>query len=362
MASNVGPAAARNAALDVAQGDWVAIIDADDLIHPQRIERLLSAARSMDVSMIADDLVFFGSVGAAGQTLLGSRQVKGPLRITSTDLIRSDTAAAGLKSFGYLKPLIRSDVLGSLRYDETLRVGEDFDLYSRVLLGGADFLVLPDPTYLYRRHSGSISHRLSVPVLEKIINAHDAATKLSKLDHPQNDALQAALFKRGARLAQALRYEHLVKAVKSRNALRAAQQIVRDPALLAGLAASLVDRLRRVAPKMRPRPFLKTRTLVLATPDRLALISAPPGAIFIPVSPIRTSVPMIGAPRRSIVCRIVKLSSQAPVDIIAEGPDSLDVLGYVPAWRSVHLFLEAKAAHAATVPPGVVLELLPEYR
>ncbi|MFH1516801.1 MAG: glycosyltransferase family A protein, partial [Pseudomonadota bacterium] len=32
-----GPAPVRNFALDQARGDWVAIIDSDDLVHPQRL-------------------------------------------------------------------------------------------------------------------------------------------------------------------------------------------------------------------------------------------------------------------------------------------------------------------------------------
>ena len=36
-----GPAAARNRALAVARGAWIAIVDSDDFIHPERLERLL---------------------------------------------------------------------------------------------------------------------------------------------------------------------------------------------------------------------------------------------------------------------------------------------------------------------------------
>src|ERR1700693_1467899 len=31
---NRGPAAARNKALDIAKGEWIAIVDSDDFIHP----------------------------------------------------------------------------------------------------------------------------------------------------------------------------------------------------------------------------------------------------------------------------------------------------------------------------------------
>lgn len=358
--TNAGPAGARNAALDTAQGVWVAIIDADDLVHPRRIERLLAAAYATGVGMIADDLVSFGSAGAAGQTLLQHRQVEEPIWITFADLIRSDTAGKGGGSFGYLKPMIRRDVLGQLRYDETLRVGEDFDLYSRLLFSGADFLMLPDPTYLYRRHAGSVSHRLSVPILEHLIQANDAAARLANTQCRENDDLQLAFFERRARLVRALRYQHLVGAVKSRKLLRAAQQVMRHPALLVDLAASLAERLQRSAPNMRRRPSPEAQTVVLAAPDRIALVSAPPNAILVPVGPMRARAAMSRALHRSLACRLAKLASQSPISIIAVGQDGLEGLGYVPAWRSAHLLLDARSARDATVPQGVVLEVLPD--
>src|SRR5262245_38740620 len=36
---NGGPARCRNRALDLAQGSWIAIVDSDDLIHPERFAR-----------------------------------------------------------------------------------------------------------------------------------------------------------------------------------------------------------------------------------------------------------------------------------------------------------------------------------
>ena len=352
--ANAGPAKARNAALDAARGEWIAIVDADDLIHPRRIERLLAAAQMAGVDMIADDLVSFGSVTAAGQTLLKNVRAEKPMRITSADLIYSDTVGAGEGSFGYLKPMIRSDVLGRLRYDETLRIGEDFDLYARLLFSGANFLMLTDPTYLYRRHTGSISHRLSVPTVESLINAHDAMAKRERVKRADDTDLTDALAYRRTHLVRALRYQHLVNAIKSRRALKAALQITRHPFLLFDLAASLADRLSRRRSKANHRPLPLARTVVLASPDRMALIDAPLDAILIPVGPES------GTSHRSLASRLAKLASQSPLSIVAEGPDGLDSLGYVPGWHTAHLLLDASAARDAIVPPGVTLEVLPD--
>ena len=56
---NGGPGHARNAALEQARGEWVAIVDADDQIHPERFERLLHVARTAGADIVADDLLQF---------------------------------------------------------------------------------------------------------------------------------------------------------------------------------------------------------------------------------------------------------------------------------------------------------------
>ena len=57
---NRGQAAARNAALRLAQGDYVLMVDADDFIHPRLLELAVGAAESGGL-----DFVAFGYRGAA---------------------------------------------------------------------------------------------------------------------------------------------------------------------------------------------------------------------------------------------------------------------------------------------------------
>src|ERR1700704_4212318 len=59
---NAGPSAARNKALAIAKGEWIAVMDSDDLMHPARLETLVAAAVCDGADMVADDLLIFDSI------------------------------------------------------------------------------------------------------------------------------------------------------------------------------------------------------------------------------------------------------------------------------------------------------------
>ncbi len=341
---NRGAGGARNAALDVARGDWIALIDSDDLVHPRRIERLLAAAAATGADMIADNPVQFGAPALAGTPLV-TRAISGSWRIGPADLMQSDTASSGTSSLGYLKPLIRRDLLEDLRYDEDLRIGEDFDLYFRLLLNGAEFRVLPDPTYLYRRHAGSVSHRLSVAALENLYDAHRRAEHRSRQRHGADAALASALTQRRALLESALRYERLVAAIKARNLGSAGLRLLRHPGLLGNLRASLTDRAqRRRASRDVPGDDAAPGTVVLAAENRINAVDAPDGAERIAVAPMRAPAATGDDDHIALARRLARLG-HSQLDVIADGPEGLHALGYLPCWRSARV--QASDAEAA---------------
>lgn len=219
---NRGPARCRNRALDVARGRWIAIVDSDDIIHPERLERLLAAAAYHTADIVADDQLLFFEDGTSPRLMLDD-DVDTSFSVDAERWVLA--GADGSPALGYLKPLILAERLGSLRYDDVLRIGEDYDLVLRMLLDGGRMVVMPEPLYLYRRHTGSISHRLSSADLGAMIEREAALVSASE---PLTASLEAAFATRLRALRQGLAYEELVARIKARRLGEALELIARD--------------------------------------------------------------------------------------------------------------------------------------
>lgn len=159
-----GPAAARNAAIEVASGEFVVMLDADDVCEPSRLEALgeLASARP-DLDILATDLWLEDAGAPVGRFY---DTVEFPL---------VDQRLAILEAcFVSCPGLRRARVLEEGGFDESLAVAEDWDLVMRMILGGSQAGLVAEPLARYRRHlssttadrAGSLWAR--VRVLEKV--------------------------------------------------------------------------------------------------------------------------------------------------------------------------------------------------
>lgn len=158
-----GPSAARNDALALARGEWIAVVDGDDFLARDRLARLIAMAEADAAEIACDDLVAFATDGsAAPRRILAGKYAAAPQWVTAPDYADANKLTGTAVPLGYLKPVIRREALVSagITYDENLRIAEDYDLILRLLVGGCRMRVYSTLGYFYRRHSASISHRL----------------------------------------------------------------------------------------------------------------------------------------------------------------------------------------------------------
>ncbi|MDC7692773.1 glycosyltransferase family 2 protein [Asticcacaulis sp. DXS10W] len=217
LQKNVGPSYARNVAIDRSKSDWIAVLDADDYYLPDRIEALLAKAGSAD--FVADDLILEGiSANGAGRRFLigvekGDRQV-----ISFEDFVMANLASAqtSRRELGYLKPLMRRQFLreNGLRYDDNVRLGEDYLLYTKALALGAQFILLAAMGYVYVGTPNSLSRRHRE---EDLLALRDADGEI--LEAFDLSVSRRRLMKRHYKDVDAkLAWRKFIRAVKERNA------------------------------------------------------------------------------------------------------------------------------------------------
>lgn len=153
---NGGPSPARNAAIDASHSPHLAILDADDYLLPGRFARLL-AQDGWD--LIADNIlfVFEGAEDSPTAIPTGDRHRSlGLNEFVERNISRPGRPRAEL---GFLKPLIRRTLLESLnlRYQEDIRLGEDYLLYAEALALGARFQLSEACGYVAIERAGSLS-------------------------------------------------------------------------------------------------------------------------------------------------------------------------------------------------------------
>lgn len=146
--ANQGKAAAVNRALDQMKGEFWIVQDADDLSHPERVERQLAtmnarpdvAAVFLCVELLVNDVSFAPQI--IGKSAEECRRDIERLQMPAHD-------ATGM---------YRVSMIHNYRIDPELRIGEGFDLIMRV---GENYpiMVIDGCLYSHRLNLSSLTHR-----------------------------------------------------------------------------------------------------------------------------------------------------------------------------------------------------------
>lgn len=173
-AGKKGAAGARNHGLSLAQGEWVAFIDGDDLWEPDNLALKLAAAGQFpDTDLISSD---FYNENRFNRTLPRSdwpltRQSLLP--VWRCNLPPDDGAATPCRITDLPIKFIRDEVLGNTGtfmtrrtlllaangFDETLEVGEDVHLWIRLAMRLSHMVYVPQPLMYYRHRPGSLTNQ-----------------------------------------------------------------------------------------------------------------------------------------------------------------------------------------------------------
>jgi succinoglycan biosynthesis protein ExoO len=175
LAVNSGPSVARNRAIELASGRYVAVLDADDGVTPDRLARLVGLADASGADIVIDNMTEVDEAGRRLGPFLKSEGFAGARDIDLAVWVALNHPMKSNDCLGYLKPLIRRSTLveTGVRYDPALRNSEDYYFVAQLLASGGWMTYTPEAGYLYRRSASSTSHRLKPPETSAWLEAED---------------------------------------------------------------------------------------------------------------------------------------------------------------------------------------------
>ncbi len=188
---NKGPAAARNRAIEASTAPLLAILDADDFFLPGRFIQIMAEDQW---DFIADNIVFVKEESVA-HIRNGVQQFRRQTRLLNLEaFIIGNISQRGKQrgEIGFLKPVMRREFLDShgLRYNESLRLGEDYDLYVRALVAGARYKVIHSCGYGAVVRHDSLSGKHKTDDLKRLYEADQAILASAALTDVQRALLE----------------------------------------------------------------------------------------------------------------------------------------------------------------------------
>ena len=169
IANSGGPARPRNVGVDHARGEFVALLDADDMMLPGKLAAQAAVFAALpEVDLVCTDFQKIDDDGALLQDsyLADYRNFRRLLRPTALPdvslLSGRDLHHELLRAnfVGTSSVMVRRDRLREAGgFDETLRNGDDIDMWLKLARDGAVFAFLDRPCHAYRVNGEGISAR-----------------------------------------------------------------------------------------------------------------------------------------------------------------------------------------------------------
>ncbi len=180
---NGGGAAARNTGAEAARSDFMAILDADDVYHPRRLEAIAGlAGKRPDLDLITTDA-----------RLLAQGRPVGTFATYTPFVWEEQRTAIFETCFVGGWPAVRLNRLAAIDgFDETFRIAYDWDCWLRCILDGAAAGFVEEPYYDYVLHQGSLSASRAPSLWERARLLEKAAANPSLRDE-ERPALDRAL-------------------------------------------------------------------------------------------------------------------------------------------------------------------------
>ncbi len=251
---NGGPAAARNAGFALARHDWVAVLDSDDAMAADRLEKLTGAGRATGADIVADNF-WIRAEGAPDRPFLDEPQDGATFDVGLAGFLDENLLFRSPRPLGYLKPVFRREFLigHGLAYDTSLRIGEDCQLIIEALLQGGRYVRHRSTGYIYLTREGSISHRLGAAEAAAMARAERGVIDPQR--HRLSSDERAACDRQLASLDTGAAFVDTVERLKRRDLVGAVVNVLRRPQLTPLFSMPLRARFGSLIPRLGASTF-----------------------------------------------------------------------------------------------------------
>lgn len=243
MGKNQGAAAASNAGMAEAQGEWIAILDCDDWWEPERLEVLLATAKQTSADVVCDNLKIFDH--ARGEIVEQTRFCPNdkPFTLDPETYFKRDNPLRR-HSIGYIQPMTRRDFLlrHGIAYDASHRFGFDFIFVAELLLRKAKLVIVPQAMYVYVHRISPTTRKISPHSRSEAGHAmivRGCAELLQKYGPTMTERERKALIARRSIFEARVKCDDLIEALGKFRFAEAFLLVARTPFMLVLIMATL---------------------------------------------------------------------------------------------------------------------------
>lgn len=178
--TNGGASSARNIGLSQIKGEFFCFVDSDDFVDSDYVGAMIKTAREKSCDIVCTPRIKSSKTGVFERDFV--------IRDFIYDL------ACHYNFYSCLK-LFKTSLLGKIKFDTRIKVGEDFDFTSQMLLKSRKIGLLSKPTYHYFYSDTSIMRSNFSEKFDSQRISYENFIKRCKKDYPQflNDAYYYAV-------------------------------------------------------------------------------------------------------------------------------------------------------------------------
>ena len=225
--TNLGEGPAKDKAIELSRGIWIAFIDTDDVWSPERLEVMLRVANPSLDNIVFDDIWECHDTPSG---IVPWHVLRGKYAFGGNGI---DAVNVSIENFICEDRLLRSPLIPikhiknhNIRHS-CLPFAADTEFFLRVLSHGLDLYYIPRAMYYYRITPGSMtgSTERSIMMREVLENS------IKLFNHAP--AIQAALRKKIAMVARDERYLPFIWALKQNEFIKALRLVCQSPWIVA---------------------------------------------------------------------------------------------------------------------------------